>query len=129
MDYPKLDKVRRSAAPLQLDVIEAFAAGRLSRREFIQRAAIVGLSMGSISAVIAACGGTTSSPSATAAGGSPAATSAASAGASAGASAAQGGTIRVAIQRPVSVDPVGMQDLGGYGIVSQSMEFLCALTP
>ena len=129
MDYPKLDKVRRSAAPLQLDVIEAFAAGRLSRREFIQRAAIVGLSMGSISAVIAACGGSTTSPSATAAGGSPAATSAASAGASAGASAAQGGTIRVAIQRPVSVDPVGMQDLGGYGIVSQSMEFLCALTP
>jgi peptide/nickel transport system substrate-binding protein len=129
MDYPQLDKVRRSAVPLQLDVIEAFAAGRLSRREFIQRAAIVGLSMGSISAVIAACGGTTSSPSATAAGGSAAPTSAASAGASAGASAAQGGTIRVAIQRPVSVDPVGMQDLGGYGIVAQSMEFLCTLTP
>src|SRR5690242_5839016 len=110
MDYPKLDKVRRSAVPLQLDVIEAFAAGRLSRREFIQRAAIVGLSMGSISAVIAACGGSTASPSATAAGGSAAPTTAASAGASAGASAAvTGGTIRIAIQRPVSIDPVAMQ--------------------
>src|SRR5690348_1083663 len=62
MDYPKLDKVRRSAAPLQLDVIEAFAAGRLSRREFVQRAAILGLSMGSISAVIAACSGGSASP-------------------------------------------------------------------
>ena len=37
MDYPKLDKVRRSAAPVQLDVVEAYAAGRLSRREFMQR--------------------------------------------------------------------------------------------
>ena len=36
-----------------------------------------------------------------------------------------GGTIRCAIQRPVSVDPVAMQDLGGYGIVAQSFEFLC----
>jgi len=62
MDYPKLDKVRRSAAPVQLDVVEAFAAGRLSRREFMQRGAIGGLSMASISAVIAACSGTTASP-------------------------------------------------------------------
>ena len=59
MDFPKLDKVRRSAAPLQLDVVDAYVAGRLSRREFIQRGAIVGLSMGSIGMVIAACGGTT----------------------------------------------------------------------
>jgi sugar phosphate isomerase/epimerase len=44
MDFPKLDKVRRSAAPLQLDVVDAYVAGRLSRREFIQRGAIVGLS-------------------------------------------------------------------------------------
>ena len=46
MDYPKLDKVRQSATPLQLDVVEAFAAGRLSRREFIQRGTVVGLSIG-----------------------------------------------------------------------------------
>ncbi len=64
MDYPKLDKVRRTAVPLQLDVIEAYAAGRLSRREFIQRAGIVGLSMSSIGMVIAACSGTTTSPAA-----------------------------------------------------------------
>ena len=55
-----------STTPLQLDVVEAFAKGRLSRREFIQRGTIVGLSMGSISAVIAACGGATPSGSAAA---------------------------------------------------------------
>ena len=62
MDYSKLDKVRRKAAPLQLDAVEAFAAGRLSRREFIQRATILGLSSGAIGMVIAACCGTTASP-------------------------------------------------------------------
>ena len=36
----------------------------------------------------------------------------------AGASAVTGGMIRVAVQRPVSVDPVAMQDLGGYGITA-----------
>ncbi len=29
MDYPKLDKVRRAAVPLQLDVVEAYVSGRL----------------------------------------------------------------------------------------------------
>ena len=48
MDYSEYDKVRRSAGPLQLDVVEAFAAGRLSRREFIQRATVLGLSMGAM---------------------------------------------------------------------------------
>jgi len=122
MDYSQLDKVRRRAVPLQLDVVEAFAAGRLSRREFIQRASIVGLSMGSIGMVIAACSDTATSPGASAATSAPA-----SAGASAPASApaVTGGTIRAAVQRPVSVNPVGMQDLGGYGITAQSFEFLC----
>lgn len=107
MDFPKLDKVRRSTTPLQLDVVEAFARGRLSRREFIQRATVVGLSMGAIGAVITACGGTTPTAS--------------------GGAAKAGGKIRVALQRPVKIDPVAMQDLGGYGITAQSFEFLCTL--
>ncbi len=107
MDYPQLDKVRRSAVPLQLDVVEAFAAGRLSRREFIQRATVVGLSMGAIGMVLAACSSTSSSPAAAS-------------------GAKTGGIIKCAVQRPVSVDPVAMEDLGGYGITAQSFEFLCA---
>ena len=69
MDYSELDKVRRKAVPLQLDVVEAFAAGRLSRREFIQRATVLGLSTGAIGMVIAACSGTAASPSAAASAG------------------------------------------------------------
>ena len=123
MDYSQLDKVRRSTTPLQLDVVESFVRGRLSRREFIQRGTLIGLSLGSISAVIAACGGTT--PSASGAAPSSAASAEASAPA---ASAVAGGTIRIAIQRTAGpLDPIGMQDLGSYGITAQSFEFLCTL--
>ena len=105
MDYSQLDKVRRDAVPLQLDVVEAFMAGRLSRREFIQRASIVGLSMGSIGLILAACSSPAASPS--------------------GGAAVTGGIIRAAVQRPVKVNPITMEDLGGYGITAQSFEFLC----
>jgi peptide/nickel transport system substrate-binding protein len=121
MDFSRLDRVRRSATPLELDVVEAYANGRITRRQFIQRATVIGLSLPAISAVIAACGPSAASVAPTAAGSQPVT----SAPPSAPGSAAVGGTIRCAIQRPVSVDPVAMQDLGGYGIVAQSMEFLC----
>ena len=119
MDFKRLDRVRRSATPLELDVVEAYASGRITRRQFIQRASVIGLSLPAIGAVIAACGPGTASVAPT--GGASQAP-----GASAPpASGVAGGTIRCAIQRPVSIDPVAMQDLGGYGIVAQSMEFLC----
>ena len=122
MDNSQYDKVRRSTTPLQLDVVESFARGRLSRREFIQRATVLGLSMGAIGAVIAACGGSIASGSAAAP------SKAASAAASTAASAAAGGTIRVAGQRPGGpLDPVAMVDLASYGITAQSFEFLCTL--
>jgi peptide/nickel transport system substrate-binding protein len=118
MDFPRLDEVRRSTTALQLDVVESFARGRLSRREFIQRALVVGLSMSAISTVIAACGGGATPAPATGAAGSPGTSGPP-------ASVKTGGTIKAAVQRPVSVDPVAMQDLGGYGITAQSFEFLC----
>jgi peptide/nickel transport system substrate-binding protein len=118
MDYSRLDPVRRKASPLQLDLVEAFANGRISRREFMRRGIILGLTAGTIGAVIAACGGTPAASPTT-----PGAT------ATPGAATPQaGGTIRAAIQRPVQLDPILMQDLGGYGILAQSFEFLCTLS-
>jgi peptide/nickel transport system substrate-binding protein len=125
MDYFRLDRVRRSATPLELDLVESYVLGRITRRQFIKRAAVIGLSLPAVSAVIAAC---TTTPS-----GSPAASASAAASPAPGASSAPpapaGGSIKVAIQRPVSVDPVAMQDLGGYGTVAQTFEFLCTLDP
>jgi peptide/nickel transport system substrate-binding protein len=123
MDYSRLDFVRRSATPVELDLVESFAKGRITRRQFVKRAAVIGLSLPAVSAVIAACSqGTPSSAAPSASGGEP------SASASASAPAASGGSIKVAIQRPVQVDPINMQDLGGYGVVAQCFEFLCTLS-
>jgi peptide/nickel transport system substrate-binding protein len=120
MDYSRLDEVRHSTTPLQLDAVESFARGRLSRREFIRRGVVLGLSMSAISAVIAACGG--SSPSSSA--GAPSSGAGSSSAPSAGVA---GGTIRVACQRPKgALDPVGMVDLASYGLTAQAFEFLCA---
>ena len=124
MDYPKLDKVRRSATPMQLDVVEAFAAGsdepprvhpaRDGRRP------VDGLDQRGHRRL--RCRGLPERERRR-----PVRPASAGAGGRAAASAAvAGGTIRVAVQRPVSVDPVAMQDLGGYGITAQSFEFLCA---
>ena len=121
MDYSRLDPVRRKVTPIQLDLVENFMQGRITRRQFMQRASVIGLSLPTVSMILAACGApaVSTGPSASAPGAS------ASAGASPSGSAVTGGTIRCAIQRPVSVDPIAMQDLGGYGIVAQSFEFLC----
>jgi peptide/nickel transport system substrate-binding protein len=119
MDYSRLDLVRRSATPIELDLVESFANGRITRRQFIKRASVIGLSLPAVSAVIAACSPGT--PSA-----APGSVAPGASGSAAPSAAVAGGTIRCAIQRPVSVDPVAMQDLGGYGIVAQSFEFLCA---
>ena len=123
MDYSRLDLVRRKATPVELDLVENFAQGRITRRQFVKRAAVIGLSLPTVSAVIAACSqGTPGSAAPSASGGEP------SASASASAPAASGGSIKVAIQRPVQVDPINMQDLGGYGVVAQCFEFLCTLS-
>ncbi|MEP6638416.1 MAG: ABC transporter substrate-binding protein [Chloroflexota bacterium] len=133
MDYPELDKVRRSTTPLQLDVVESFARGRLSRREFIQRGTIIGLSMASITAVIAACGGSTTSPATSAAApsvGTASVAPSAEGSAPAASGGKVGGTIRVAAQRPSGpLDPIAMQDLGSYGTTAASFEFLCTADP
>lgn len=137
MDYSSIDKTRHSATELQVDVVDAFVNGRLSRRQFINRGLVLGLSMGSISAIIAACGGSaTPSPSASAAASGGGASQAPGASASEAAAASgsagpvkTGGTIRVAAQRPVKLDPINMQDLSSYGLTAQSFEFLVALAP
>ena len=124
MDYSRLDLVRRSATPVELDLVESFAQGRITRRQFVKRAAVIGLSLPAVSMVIAACsqGAPSSAAPSASAGGEP------SASASASASAATGGSIKVAIQRPVQIDPINMQDLGGYGVVAQCFEFLATLS-
>jgi peptide/nickel transport system substrate-binding protein len=119
-DFRRLDEARRDAVPLQLDVIEAYASGRLTRRDFIRRGTVVGLSLGMLGNVLAACGGD---------GGGGGATveqvQTGVGGAVGTAKVKQGGMLRIASIAPSNpLDPVAMIDLASYAVVAQSYEFL-----
>jgi peptide/nickel transport system substrate-binding protein len=108
-----------------IDLVNALNQGRISRRDFVRRGALLGLSLPAISAALAACGGDDEPEASTP---DTASGDTASAPSSATASATPGGTIRVATQKPAAtLDPIAMQDLGAYGLIAQSFEFLAAL--
>ena len=56
MDFRVFDRARRQVGPLQLDLVESYAQGKVSRREFVRRGTVIGLSLPFISAIISACG-------------------------------------------------------------------------
>jgi peptide/nickel transport system substrate-binding protein len=114
MDWMRLDRARHSIGPIELDLVETYAQGRISRRDFLKRGTVIGLSVPFLASVLAACGGDgAESPSPT--------------GGTAG-GGQKGGILKVATQTPAAtLDPIGMQDLGAYGVIAQSFEFLATL--
>src|SRR5262252_1586728 len=65
INHERLDDLRRGRGPVQEHIIDEYVAGRLSRRDFIRKGSAIGLSMGVIGGILAACGssGTSSSGS------------------------------------------------------------------
>ena len=130
MDWKRLDHARGSVGPVEVDLIEAYAQGRIHRRDFVKRGTIIGLSVPFMGAIIAACGSDDdddggSSDGTTA--GTEAAGDTAASGDSGGGS---GGNLIVGIQQGdanTGLDPVNMLDLGTYNILSQSFEYLVGL--
>ena len=105
-------------------LIETQLATPLTRRDFARRAAIAGLAVPTIGGFLAACGG--DDEDADDDGGSSGTDAGTDITAAGGGS--EGGTIRVATQKPAgALDPVAMQDLGSYGMLVQSFEFLTTL--
>jgi peptide/nickel transport system substrate-binding protein len=112
------DRIRRAASPLQLDVIEAFAAGRLGRRDFVR----LGITLGLTTTALAACGKANDLPSSS---GSASQTLGVGVGGQNSASVKGGGTLKLASVVPSSpLDSVKMVDLASYGLIAQSYEFL-----
>lgn len=118
-DRREYDRIRRAASPLQLDLIESFAAGRVQRRDFLRMGAVLGLS----SATLAACGNANPNQSA---GGTAAEQSGVGVGGGGtDTKVQQGGTMKIASITPASpLDSVKMLDLASYGLVSQCYEYL-----
>ncbi len=91
-------------------LLEEVLAGRMTRRDLLRRATVLGLSTPLVSALLAACtGGGGASPS-----GSPQVSQ-----------IRRGGTLRVAMVPPVStLDPVTFYDAGAIAVAQQVAEYL-----
>ncbi|HYB26305.1 MAG TPA: ABC transporter substrate-binding protein, partial [Solirubrobacteraceae bacterium] len=108
----ELDQLRSERTELENHYIDELVNGNLSRRDFLRRGSMIGMSAPLLGAILAACGSsspaTSSSKSTTSA---PAAT--------------KGGTLRIAISAPTgAVNPLTVADAGGLCMLNQTGEFL-----
>ena len=119
MNFSKLNRAKSGVGPLEADLIDAYAAGAISRRTFVTRGSMLGLGAAFMGTIISACG---SDKKATPAGGTTA-----TGGTTAAAAIKQGGTLRIAAQKPAGpLDPVAMANLGTYTPVVTCFEYLVA---
>lgn len=110
IDHGRLDDLRRGRGPVQEHVIDEFVAGRLSRREFLRKGSLVGLSMPLLGGILAACGSSgTTTPSGT----------------GATAKGKAGATIKAGILVPAAaINPITIADQGGLELLGNVGEFL-----
>jgi peptide/nickel transport system substrate-binding protein len=110
IDHGRLSRLREGQGEIANHVIDEYAAGRLSRRDFLRRGTVVGISLPVLGAVISACGSSTTSPS------SP----------STPAAGKSGATIKVGIVTPTAaINPLTVADQGGLDMLAQTGEYLC----
>ena len=117
-DDRKLDGIRDARSELENHYIDELVAGRLSRRQFMRKGAVIGMSTGLMGAILAACGGANKvgTSSSASAGGSTS---------SAAAPATKGGTLKLAMQTPATaINPLLVNDAGGLNLLAQTGEFL-----
>ncbi|MGH3260765.1 MAG: ABC transporter substrate-binding protein, partial [Trebonia sp.] len=118
-DNRGLDSLRDGFSELENHYVDELAGGRLDRRTFLRRGAVIGLSASAMGAVLAACGGTDNAGSS---GGTGNTTAAGSGG---GGAAPKGGMLKLASQTPATaMNPLIVDDGGGIGMLSQTGEFL-----
>ena len=118
-DFRKLDEIRDVRSELENHYIDELVAGRLSRRQFMRKGAVIGMSTGLMGAVLAACG------SANKTGSSATASSSSTAASTSTTAATKGGTLRLASEVPAAaVNPLTVSDAGGLCMLAQTGEFL-----
>jgi peptide/nickel transport system substrate-binding protein len=111
----RLEALRAGRTEIENHHIDELVAGRLDRRDFLRRGAVLGMSATAAGAILAACGGANKT-------GAAAPSSSASAG---GGTAQKGGTLNVATQTPAtSINPLLVDDTGGMDMLCQTGEFL-----
>ncbi len=117
IDHNRLGRLRQGQGEIANHIIDEFAAGRLSRREFIRRGTVVGISVPLLGSILAACSSSSSSSAA------PGTSSSSSSSAAAGAA---GAVIKAGITTPTgAINPVILFDQGGLDMLGQTGEYLC----
>jgi peptide/nickel transport system substrate-binding protein len=107
--------LRQGQGEIANHIIDEFAAGRLSRRDFIRRGTVVGISVPLLGSILAACGSSSSSSAA------PGTSSSSST-----ATGAPGAVIKAGIITPTgAINPVTVPDQGGLDMLGQTGEYLC----
>jgi peptide/nickel transport system substrate-binding protein len=115
IDNKRLGQLREGQGEIANHIIDEFAAGRLSRRDFVRRGTVVGISVPLLGSILAACGssGSSSSPS----------------GGSSSAAGQPGAVIKAGIVTPTAaINPVTVADQGGLDMLGQTGEYLCLST-
>ncbi len=108
----ELDRLREGRNELENHYIDELVAGRVSRRDFLRRGSMIGMSAPLLGAIVAACGGSSGGS------GSPSTSSSTT-------KPKSGGTLRVAISQPAAaVNPLTVADAGGLCMLNQTGEFL-----
>jgi peptide/nickel transport system substrate-binding protein len=119
IDNSRLGRLRQGQGEIANHIIDEFAAGRLSRRDFIRRASVIGISAPLLGSILAACSSSSSSPS----------SSSSSSSASASGGGAPGAVIKAGISTPAAaINPLTVADQGGLDMLAQTGEYLCLAT-
>ena len=105
-DPQKLDQLRNGRSEIENHIIDESVLGRISRREFLRRGSIIGLSIPLLGAIATACGGANSSSTASSGStGTPKA----------------GAKLRIAGVVPTSaINPAQIYDEGGLTMIQQT---------
>jgi peptide/nickel transport system substrate-binding protein len=125
----RLDFIRRRSNPVQNHVIDELQYGKLTRREFLRKGSLLGLSFPVMGVILAACAEDTAGTTTTGAGATTTAAGATTTTVAGGGptttTAAGPVTVRTALPAPaVGIDPVLINDEGGLAVFGQAAEYL-----
>jgi len=116
----RVDAIRAGSSELENHLIDEYDAGHISRRDFVRRGTVIGMSVPIIGFLASACG----TGKKTSTGGASTGTAV-----QAGGKEVQvrpGGTLKLGMSPgpTTEIDPIKVADEGGLGVMSQSGEFL-----
>ncbi len=123
----KVDSIRRRSNPVQNHIIDELAYGKITRREFIRKGSLMGLSFSAMGMVLAACADDTATTTTAAGGATTAAGGATTTAAAPGTTAAAGpSVVRVGLAPgpAVGIDPVLINDEAGLSLLGQTAQYL-----